>query len=142
MYPLPNLYRYQGSFIWSDFAHLVKRAALPHTAVRFAGPVNSLPDVCTVMDYNQPLRKGRTNTAHEYWLDWGRDSVVVNVAWLEGEVPLFGWAGGDIVKVNGIEVPKVRPARGVINALEILANDGIIDVEDIDVKQLLELRRR
>lgn len=113
---------------FGDFARLVRRYASPSSQLQFLKTRSGPSDVVTIMDYSLPRRNGVCLTG---WTeqDWYRDSVVCNVGYLGGEIPLYN-IHGKFVTQNS-ESQKVghfekRPARGVIDALSVLLKDAVI----------------
>ena len=136
MYPRPNLYRYQGSFLWSDFAPLIRKAAFNHTCIKFQPPSLLLTDIVSIFDYNAPQRVGLLSTAYGRWTDESRESHMCNAAWLGGEIPMWGAQA----VMDGEKVIK-RPIFGARWVLEQLVEQKVIDGNDQDVKEIVGLRR-
>ena len=132
----PNLYVYQGSFLWGDFAHLIRNAALPHTCIKFQPPSLLLTDIVSIFDYSAPRRVGLLNTAHGLWTDESRESHICNAAWLDGHIPM--WGANPVM--DGEKVIK-RPIFGAKWVLGQLVEQGVIDGNDQDVKEIVGLRR-
>lgn len=104
---------------WTDLKKLIRRHA-PHPGlIQFPkqdGGYSPL-DIQTILDLGLPRRNGLIHTGYTY-NDWIRDSVVVNGSWFNGEIPKIGWKG-----TNSTDD---RPARGWLQTLQILLDEGTI----------------
>lgn len=104
---------------WSSFARLIRQhAPYPSSILFIKQDGYAIPtDIVTICDLRLPHRKGLLHTGHTYD-DVMRDSQVCNASWLNGEIPMRGRPGTDIVSD--------RPIRGVQGTLKILLEQGSI----------------
>lgn len=125
-----NKFSQRGSLYWDEFASFLRRNVNPvNTHLKFERQdTKNLPDMCTIMDYNRPYKKGLIDSKYGRHTDWERDSQVVNCGWLNGEIPMIGWQ-------------EPSPLRGVRQTVKILLKEGVL-LPTQEVADLLRATQR
>ena len=121
-----NRFSQRGSLYWDEFASFLRRNVNPvNTHLKFERQdVKNLPEMCTIMDYNRPYKKGLFDSKYGIHTDWERDSQVVNCGWLNGEIPIIGWQ-------------EPSPLRGARQTVEILLAEKILH-NTSEVREFME----
>jgi hypothetical protein len=104
---------------WHDLKKIILRHAPHPDQIQFPkqdGGYSPL-DIQTILDLTLPKRRGLIHTGYSYD-DYMRDSVVANGSWFNGEIPRLGW--------KGYNMTTERPARGWLQTLQILLEEGTI----------------
>lgn len=125
-----NKFTLRGNLYWFEFAPFIWRNINPvNTHFRVFGPSKLKPRMVTLMDYNQPYKKGLLNTSYGIHADWERDSIVVNCGWDCGEIPIIGIKGN--MDTNRMQM------RGARQTVEILCSKGVL-LNTAEVAEFLE----
>ncbi len=103
---------------WDEFVPFIKRNRAHWSLLRFHAPdpPRTPPDIVTIVDAHLPVRCELLKTKWGHKTDWVRDSIILNVGWLKGEVPMVAsnLVGGQ------------RPVRGVVSAIDIMLTQGVL----------------